>query len=103
MRKGTSPDLTFSTEFLASEITRGYISFRQAGRVILEKDIPGENVAVSDYEIALRLTQEETLLFSSNSVDVAEVQIRLVLNTEEAVASNIVKFYMGDIIKQGVI
>ena len=104
MRRGTTPILSFSTEFLASEINSGYITFRQKGKgIILEKEIPGEGVTVSDYEIVLNLTQEETLIFRSVYTDRAEVQIRLNVNDNEAVASNILVVSIKGIIKEGVI
>lgn len=102
MRRGTTPTCSFTTEFLASEIADGYITFSQSKQTVLEKQITDENVVVSDNLIELVMTQEDTLSFKQNPLN-AQVQIRLRLNNGKAVASNIVTFDVKAILKDGVI
>lgn len=101
MRRGTTPTLTFTTPYEASEIGTIYITFSQRGATILEKTLGDSGLSVSDYEITVNFTQEESLLFNANPTAPASAQIRIVLTTGDAVASNIVEFYVCPILKDG--
>ena len=77
-----------------------YMTFRQHGQIILEKE-DNQIVRVDKDTIKVKLKQEETLLFSSKFP--IEVQIRTKYADGAAVASNIMEFWLDDIIKDGVI
>ena len=103
MIRGTTSQLVFTTKYEASEIERGFITFKQKDRIILDKAIPSANVTVGDYEIVLNLTQSETLAFGAYPDLPAYVQLRLVLTDGSAVASNIIQFNVCAILKEGTI
>ena len=103
MRRGTTPTLTFTIDFDISKIVSGYITFSQNDVVILDKVIGESGVSLSEGLLSVHLTQEETLLFKSAPVSPVKVQLRLLLEDEEAIASNIIIFNAGQILKDGVI
>lgn len=100
LRRGTTPTCTFTTPYQASEIQKGYITFKQRSSVILEKSLDSDDVVVQDESIDVYLSQKDTLKFYQNAK--AEVQIRLLLNdANKAVASNIIEFCIDPILKEG--
>lgn len=101
MRRGTTPTLTFTTPYTAAEITIAYVTFSQRGAVILDKEMGDSGIVVSDYEISVTLTQEESLAFSALPSAPVKAQIRAVLANGDAVASNIVEFPACPILKEG--
>ena len=102
MRRGTTPTLTLTIPYEASEINSGYITFAQDGITILEKELSDEAIVISDQEIDIYLTQAETLAFKTTGTNrLVRLQCRLKLTTGEVVASNIVEFYVRPILKDG--
>ena len=101
MRRGTTPTLIFTIPYAASMIESGFITFAQRGVVCLEKRIDDEAVELDDYQIQVFLTQNDTLAMT----DAAElkIQIRLKLTKGIAVASQVMKTKVGEILKGGVI
>lgn len=101
MRRGTTPTLTFTTPYEASLIDGGFLTFRQGKRTVLDISLTDQAVTIEDEAISVTLTQEQTLLFSSEKF--AQAQIRASLSSGKAVASNIVQIPIGAILKNGVI
>ena len=101
MTRGTTSQLIFTTKYLASEILRGFITFKQNNKTILDKSILADNVTISDYQITLDLSQAETLAFGAFPDLPAYVQLRLVLSDGDVVASNIIQFNVNPILKEG--
>ena len=99
MRRGTTPTLTFTTEYAAADIAACYVTFEQRGAVVLEKAMGDSGITVSDNLITVNLTQEETLAMTT--VDTCKAQIRIVLTNGNAVASNIVQFCVCPVLKDG--
>lgn len=97
--RGTTPTITFTTPFNANMIVTGFITFTLRGKVIFDVDINDEAVTIENEAIKLKLTQEQTLMF--NEDDVNKVQIRLLLTTNDAVASNEVEIPIGGILREG--
>lgn len=97
MRRGTTPTLTFTTPYEASLIQDGYITLTQKD-VVIEYELSDPAVIVRDKEIQVTLTQTETLSLSEGS---AMVQIRATLTGDKKVASDILTFKIGDILKDG--
>lgn len=100
MSRGTTPSFNFHlcTQTFGTETY--WVNFRQHGQNILEiedKDV----VRVDADTIKVKLDQEQTLLFSSKFP--IECQIRVKYADGAAIASTIMKFDLGDIIKNGVI
>lgn len=63
--RGTTPTLkyTFSTISVA-DITAAYLTIKQAGEVIIEKNI--STATIGDFDISWTLTQAETLMLVDN-------------------------------------
>lgn len=99
MRRGTTPTLTFTTPYAADIIESGFLTFEQRGAVVLDIPLSDSSVTVSDNAIAVTLTQEQTLAMSIAAP--CEAQIRAILTSGKAVASNIVEIPVCAILKDG--
>lgn len=99
MRRGTTPTLTFTTPYEASLIQDGYITFKQRGAIVADISIHDESVTVSDNSISVELTQEQTLAMTT--ADTCQAQIRLLMESGTATASNIVEIPVCPILKDG--
>ena len=100
MRRGTTPKHIFTTDVDLTDAEVIYITYKQGGQVVAEKELADFN-EVSPEEIAVELTQEETLAFSEYSE--VYIQIRARFADGHAVASNIMKVPAEAILKEGVI
>lgn len=99
MRRGTTPTLTFTTPYTAELVESGYISFSQRGTDVLDIPLSNQAVTIADNSISVTLTQEQTLAFTT--ADVLKIQIRAILASGKAVASNIVTDSVCPILKDG--
>lgn len=99
MRRGTTPTLTFTTPYEAALIQSGYLTFKQRGAIVLDVPLSDPSVTVEDNAITITLTQEQTLAFTSAAP--AQAQIRAMLTSNKAVASNIVQIPICAILKDG--
>lgn len=99
IRRGTTPDQVFNTSIDLSEATVLYISYKQWGQILIEKDIT--DCTVTSTSVTTFLTQEETLKFDPKHK--VEIQIRAKFGDQTAVASNIIETTVGAILKDGVI
>jgi hypothetical protein len=100
--KGSTPSLFFNTNAPLTNIAKMWLTFQQCGQVILDKD--ETDIAIVDSDtVKLKLTQEETLLFSSK-YDI-EVQLRIRYNgvAGATVTSAVSSFRMNEVIKHEVI
>ena len=100
--KGSTPSLFFNTNAPLTNIAKMWLTFQQRGQVILDKD--ETDIAIVDSDtVKLKLTQEETLLFSSK-YDI-EVQLRIRYNgvAGATVTSAVSSFRMNEVIKHEVI
>lgn len=98
MIRGTTPTHIFDTDISLVDAEVIYVTYKQ-GRVILEKT--KDDVRVTENQLQVDLTQEETLMFATNRE--AEVQIRAKFADGTAVASNVSQIIVAPIIKEGVI
>lgn len=99
MRRGTTPTLTFTTPYAADLIESGYLTFQQRGSNVLDLPLSDSTITVADNAISVTLTQEQTLSFTTAAP--CEAQIRAVLASGAAVASNIVQIPICAILKDG--
>ena len=99
MRRGTTPTHEFTTDIDLTDASKIYITYKQGGTVKLEKALP--DITVSPTKLTVTLTQEETLAFSINKG--VEIQIRALLVSGEAIASNVITTTAQKILKEGVI
>ena len=97
MRRGSTPVNTFDVDIDLRAATV-FVSYEQDGEIIVEKT--GEDLTVSETQIVLYMTQEETLLFHPGKVS---IQIRYVFPSGSADASEIINTTIERIIKDGVI
>lgn len=98
--KGSTPTLNFNINAPLENIQVMYLTFEQCGVLILEKNINDITIVDKD-TVAVTLTQEETLLFSSK-YDI-EVQFRAKYTDGSATTSDINTFNMYRILKNEVI
>lgn len=99
MRRGTTPTLTFTTPYEAAMIESGYITFNQRGTTVLDLALDDPSVTITDNAISVTLTQEQTLAMTTAAP--CEAQIRAILTSGKAVASNIVMIPICAILKDG--
>lgn len=100
IRRGSTPTLRFKTPFKARLIKGGFITFTQRGITVIDKELlTDSSVTVDDYDIIVRLTQAETLKFTT--VDEAKVQVIVKFQGDKQTPSNIVKLKVFDILKEG--
>lgn len=101
MIRGTTPTLEFTLPFDTSLIAEMYITMSQNDKVVLEKSMADCNCF--GMVITLNLTQEDTLKLEQKPGAQAEIQIRIRTKEGEALASDIMRVYVGRILKEGVI
>lgn len=99
MRRGTTPIIIFNTDMDFTQIAELYVTFAQEGKVVVEKD--KEQCEFEENKIIVSLTQTDTLKFSLDPRDTVYVQIRVKYNNNLAMASNILKVRVKDILKDG--
>ena len=97
MIRGTTPTQIFNVPIDLRE-AKVYVTYSQKGQVILEKT--NEDLEITEFDIRVILTQEDTLKFST---DVVFIQIRYVTSEGYAAASDIITVPVDGILKQGVI
>ncbi len=102
MIRGTTPTLEFTLPFDTSLIAEMYVTMTQNDKTVLEKTLSDCNC--SGTSVSLTLTQEDTLRLQQQQLrSQAEMQIRVRTTAGEALASNIMRVYVGRILKEGVI
>jgi hypothetical protein len=90
MRAGTTPIHTFKLPTDIGIIKNIKITYSQNGRILLEKYL--EDLDIKDDVVSLSLTQEESFKF--NQEQKAEVQMRIITNQEDVLASDIKLIYV---------
>lgn len=98
MTRGTTPTLEFAIPYTASEIKNGYITFAQHHRPVFEIGMDG--MQIQGKKITVTLSQQQTLLLCP---DDTMIQIRLLLDGDQAVASQLMELHVQDVLKDGVI
>lgn len=97
--RGTTPINYFDVPVDLTGAAVIYLTYAQGGRTIIEKTI--DDLTVTDDEISVQLTQEDTLAFNDRqSVD---IQIRARFPDGNAVESDIMRSTVDKILKEGVI
>lgn len=96
--QGSTPTLYFNTNAPLQNFKKIQLTIRQRGTIVLEK----ENLIVVDEDtVKVKLTQQDTLLFSSKFE--LEPQLRIKYNDGSVVVSDIVPFTIEEVIKKEVI
>lgn len=99
--RGTTPTHSFTLpdELKEVELAALYITYRQDGKTVIEKD--RSSISIEDGVASVRLTQEETLLFSDRWK--CHIQVRLRTAAGDALVSNVIDIPVYDVLKEGVI
>ena len=101
IHKGSTPSLLFNTNAPLTNMDKIVLTFRQLDNIVLEKE-DSAIVVVDTDTVKVKLTQEETLLFSHRYP--IDVQLRIRYKSGGAtVTSDISSFKMSEVIKNEVI
>lgn len=95
MRRGTTPIYNFAINVDLTQATV-FVTFTQK-TVVVEKT--GEALTISPYNIAVQLTQEDTLSFTAGKP--VKCQIRYITADGYADASDIYEMEVTDVLKDG--
>lgn len=96
MYRGTTPTNVFRTDVDLENASVLFVSYKQNGKVVLEKSL--EDVNVKKTLVTVNLTQKETLLFQDGIVT---IQIRAKFPDNTAIASNLIRTTAEEIVKDG--
>lgn len=105
MTRGTTPTHTFTLpdNLKTATLSALYITYAQRGETVLEKTL--SDVTISNGAITCTLTQAETLLFSvrnhARSTDDVAIQVRMKTSDGTAMASDIMRIPVMDVLKDG--
>lgn len=101
LQRGTTPvhSFTLPDELKDVDFAALYITYKQDGKTVLEKE--RDAISIKDGVASVRLTQEETLLFSGRWK--CHIQVRLRTDAGDALVSNVVNIPVYDVLKEGVI
>ena len=97
MRRGTTPVHSFETDVDLTDAEVIYITYKQNGKVVLEKE--KADIEVTSEGISTKLTQKDTLAF--NTIGEVAIQIRAKFADETAIASNVIRAKAEEILKDG--
>lgn len=96
MHRGTTPTNIFRTDVDLTNASVLFITYKQNGKVVLEKTI--DDVSIHGEMVEVRLSQRETLLFSEGIVT---IQIRAKFQDGSVIASSLIRTNAGEILKEG--
>lgn len=104
IRRGTTPQHVFTLprDLADVQLAALYITYKQGGRIVMEKTLEDDGVSRSGAEITVKLSQEETLVFSADG-GIVSVQLRLRTAAGDALVSGVITMSVGDVFKDGVI
>lgn len=97
--RGTTPTHTFKTSIDLTGVTALYITYTQAGRTILEKEL--SDCTITSQDITVTLTQRESLRFKEHGI--VRMQIRGKFPDGSAVKSCIMEATADELLKEGII
>ena len=98
MTRGTTPTLVFEIPYLATDIHNAWLTVAQHGQSVINLDL--EALEVADNQITATLTQQQTLRLVPGD---CQLQLRLLLDGQQAVASQQIEVHVHDILRDGVI
>lgn len=99
MIRGTTPTLEFTLPFGTELLAEAWVTLAQGKTEVLTKEL--RECTCGDNTLTVRLTQEETLLLNGDRN--VEIQVRVRLNSGDALASDIIHVAADRILKDGVI
>ena len=99
VERGVTPTHIFETGLDLREATVLFITYQQNDRTVLEKTL--EDAELSETDIRVSLTQEETLRFRENTL--VRIQIRAGFSDGRRVKSEIITTTADELLKEDVI
>lgn len=96
MHRGTTPINIFRTDVDLTNASVLFITYKQNGKVVLEKTI--DDLSIHGEMVEVRLSQRETLLFSEGIVT---IQIRAKFQDGSVIASSLIRTNAREILKEG--
>ena len=99
MYRGTTPSLIFNLPIDPTTLTQAWITISQNNNVVINKTLA--ECQIQDTSIICSLSQQDTLLLQKR-ID-AQVQLRVLTEGGDALASPIYSVKVQDILKDGVI
>lgn len=99
MVRGTTPTNTFEVDADLTEASAVYITYDQGGKVVFEKSNLTGGVEITKDTVLVNLTQEDTLALNSSMP--VKIQIRAKFPSGSAIASNMIRARVEDILKDG--
>lgn len=97
--RGATITNIFNVEDDFTSAVECYVTYNQANRTVLEKDI--DEVTIEADKITVDMTQEDTLKFAENRP--VEIQIRIKMGDQAALVSKIIRTSASELLKEGVI
>ena len=95
--KLTALALPFEVDLIAE----AYVTISQNQSVVIDKSL--SELTCAGKTLTVKLSQEDTLKLQQSEFKTAEVQIRVRMKSGDALASDIMRLYVGRILKEGVI
>lgn len=101
MIRATTPThvFTFPNDISPNDCDRILITYAQGRQIMLEFE--KNELTIDGQAVSHRFTQEEANVFSA--MKKAEIQIRILLNSGEALASNIITVKVDDVLNDEVL
>lgn len=99
MIRGTTPTHHFTIPIEAELVKEVRITYEQDGKLLVEKT--EEDCTIEEKTLSVRLTQEDTLKFSSKKK--AELQVRILTTNGTALATEILKLEIEDVLNEEVL
>lgn len=96
MHRGTTPINIFRTDVDLTNASVLFITYKQNGKVILEKSI--DEVKIQNNIVSVYLSQKDTLLFMEGIVT---IQIRVKFSDGSTIASSLIRTSTYEILKDG--
>lgn len=97
MIRGTTPTIKFNIDAPTENIENLEIYFADGDKLILEKNL--SDLTISEKVVSLTLSQEDSLKLAENTF--IKVQIRILYSDGSVIASNVMKCFVDEILKDG--
>lgn len=97
--RGSTPTHVFNFPHSIDNVKEAFITYKQDGRVVLDKRLADAKVDKTAKTISLRLTQENTMAFVVNRKpkdNIVEIQVKLLFNNGEVVHSHKIRERVQD-------
>ena len=101
MYRGTTPTLTFKTNFNLDTIINLTIVFKQGGEIKLKKYLEDCEVDTENKNISVTLSETETIEFIPNKD--LHIQIRIRFEDGTVISSKVMTSYIDDILEEDIL